>query len=330
MFSTLPNSSLNHSRLLADIGGTNARFCLETESGKTDAIWVAECGQYPTIGAAISTYLTLPTTIAAGGEVVKRAGIAVATPINSDVVRMTNNHWAFSIQEMQAQFGWEALTVTNDFTALAHSLPYLLDTQKNKIGGGAAQTNAAIGLVGPGTGLGVSGLIPCGAQWVALNSEGGHTNFAPTTDTEVEILNFARQRFSSVSNERFLSGPGLVLIHEALTQIRRRTSLPITPPEILENGLNGSCDLCREAIDTFCGMLGTVAGNLAITLGSQGGVYIGGGIVPRLGHYFAESAFRARFENKGRFTHYLAEIPTYVISEQFPAFIGLSAMLARA
>jgi glucokinase len=215
------------------------------------------------------------------------------------------------------------------------ALPHLAAGDKRQVGGGAPVAGTPIGLLGAGTGLGVSGLVPAEnsqagakAAWTALRSEGGHVTFSPANETEVAILQFAWREFEHVSAERFLSGSGIELIHRALAQHRGVAPDALDAPEIVRRGLERTCALCDEVIEVFCGMLGTIAGNLAITLGAQGGVYIGGGIVPRLGERFAASCFRARFEQKGRFAGYLAQVPTYAITAEYPAFVGVSAILA--
>jgi glucokinase len=320
-------------RLLADIGGTNARFALETGPGTIAAIEVLPCAAYATLADALRAYLALPAVAAAGA--VRHAAIAIANPIVGDFVRMTNHHWAFSIEALRLECGFDELAVVNDFYALAMALPHLANAEKRQVGGGAPVAGTPIGLLGAGTGLGVSGLVPAenlpaGAKpgWTALRSEGGHVTFAPANETEVAILQFAWREFEHVSAERFLSGAGLELIHRALADHRGVASEVLDAPEITRRGLAGACALCDEVIEVFCGMLGTIAGNLAVTLGAQGGVYIGGGIVPRLGERFAASCFRARFEQKGRFVGYLAQVPTYVITAEYPAFVGVSAILA--
>jgi glucokinase len=313
-------------RLLADIGGTNARFALETGPGSIALIEVLPCAAHATLADALRTYLALPAVAAAGS--VRHAAIAIANPIVGDFVRMTNHHWEFSIEALRRECGFDELAVVNDFYALAKALPHLADGEKRQIGGGAPVTGTPIGLVGAGTGLGVSGLIPAEPGWTALRSEGGHVTFSPANETEIAILQFAWREFDHVSAERFLSGAGLELIYRALAQHRGAGADALDAPEITRRGLAGACTLCAEVIDVFCGMLGTVAGNLAVTLGAQGGVYIGGGIVPRLGERFAASSFRARFERKGRFAGYLAQVPTYVITAEYPAFVGVSAILA--
>ncbi|MDB5962014.1 MAG: glucokinase [Massilia sp.] len=316
-------------RLLADIGGTNARFALETAAGRVDAIEVLPCANFASLALALTAYLALPTVAPHVKLPIRHAAIAIANPVVGDLVRMTNHHWEFSIAALQQACGFDTLVVVNDFSALAYALPQLAEHQKQQVGGGAAQPGTPLGLLGAGTGLGVSGLIPCGESWTALRSEGGHVTFSPANPTEIAILQFAWRRFEHVSAERLLSGVGIELIYSALAAHLGRADQQLSAPVIVERGLKGQCDLCDQVVEAFCGMLGTVAGNLAITLGAQGGIYIGGGIVPRLGARFAQSSFRRRFEQKGRFVDYLAQVPTFVITAEYPAFLGVSALLAE-
>ncbi|PRC95182.1 glucokinase [Solimicrobium silvestre] len=320
---------MTYPHLLADIGGTNARFAVETAPGKLEAILILPCANYATLSDAIKSYLATPLAIEAGASQVRKVGIAIANPVHGDLIQMTNHHWSFSIQSVKNEFNFSTLLVINDFKALAMALPFLDQTQKYQVGAGRAQEGGVIGLLGAGTGLGVSGLIPSKSGWVALDSEGGHTSFAPTNAREIAILQFALQTYKHVSSERLMSGAGLQLIYRALADLHKVTADDIDPPEIMRRGLENECPICSEVLTTFCELLGTMASNLAITLGSKGGIYIGGGIVPRLGSYFNQSHFRQRFEQKGRFANYLEQIPTFVITEPYPAFIGISAMLGQ-
>lgn len=324
-----PASFANGPRLLADIGGTNARFALETAPGRIELIDVLPCKDYPTLADALRAYLASPAVVAAGIAGIRHAAVAIANPITGDLVRMTNHHWEFSVEAMRIECGFDTLLAVNDFTALACSLPHLSELQKVQVGGGVARKGSPIGLVGAGTGLGVSGLIPAGEGWTALLSEGGHVTFSPANETEVKILQFAWREYEHVSAERLLSGDGIELMYRALAHITGLPDEGLTAPDISRGALAGDCPLCEQVIDAFCGMLGTVAGNLAVTLGAQGGIYIGGGIVPRLGERFARSPFRTRFEQKGRFVNYLAQVPTYVITAEYPAFLGVSAILSE-
>ncbi|MET0980565.1 MAG: glucokinase [Telluria sp.] len=321
-----PAGQFDAPRLLADVGGTNARFALELAPGRFEHVQVLACGDHPTLADAVRAYLAMPAVAAAG--LVRHAAVAIANPVDGDQIRMTNHHWQFSIEALRQEVGFETLLVVNDFYALARSLPHLHDGDKVQVGGGTPRAGAALGLLGAGTGLGVSGLIPAGTSWTALCSEGGHVTFAPCNDLEVAILQYAWREFEHVSAERFLSGSGVELIHRALSHVQGLAPSTLSAPEISRRALAGECAVSSQVLDIFCGMLGCVAGNLAVTLGAQGGVYIGGGIVPRLGERFAASPFRSRFEQKGRFQSWLAAVPTYVITAEYPAFLGVSAILS--
>ncbi len=320
----MPGSYRDGPRLLADIGGTNARFALEVAPGRIEAMRSLACADYPRFEDAARAYL------AGHGAGTRHAVVAIANPVDGDAIRMTNHDWAFSTEEARRELGLATLLVVNDFTALAMSLPTLGDQDLVQIGGGKAKAGGAIGLVGAGTGLGVSGLVPAGGRWIPLHSEGGHVAFSPSDEREVAVLRYCWRRYDHVSAERIVSGPGIALIREALADRQGLTvdlSLPVAA--IVERALNGSDALCGESLDCFSGMLGTVAANLAVTLGATGGIYIGGGVVPRLGSYFAASPFRARFEKKGRFSAFAAQIPTLLITAPWPALPGAAAILAE-
>lgn len=315
--------------LLADVGGTNARFALETAPGLYEAVTVFPNADYPSLVDAMHAYLSQPAAAAAGAGLARHAAFAIANPVEGDIVRMTNSKWVFSIETVRRQFGLDTFRVVNDFTALAMAVPLLAPRQIRQVGGGAVVSGKAIGVLGAGTGLGVSGLIPAGGQWIALESEGGHVTFPPADERDAELLRHAWERYPHVSAERLLSGMGLELTYRIMADRSGKPAEALPAPEIARRALAGECEICDGAIEQFCAMLGTVAGNLALTLGAKGGIYIGGGIVPRLGKRFTNSSFRHRFEQKGRFCSYLEKIPTFVITEAYPAFIGISALLAR-
>jgi glucokinase len=319
------NALFGSPRMIADIGGTYARFALETAPGRFERTASLRCAEHADFHAAVSAYLaTLP---ADATRILEHAAIAIANPVEGDQVRMTNYHWRFSIEQMRERLGLQTLVVVNDFTALAMALPRLTPGQRRQVGGGEARERSVMGVIGAGTGLGVSGLIPAYDGWVALGTEGGHTSFAPRDEREVAILQYAQREYGHVSFERLLSGPGIELIHRALLDRAGQPPAALAAPEITRRALAGSDPLCNEALDTFCAVLGTTAGNLAVTLGAFGGVYIGGGIVPRLGAYFDRSPFRARFEDKGRFAEYVGTIPSFVITAEQATFVGVSAIL---
>jgi glucokinase len=317
---SMTNAKPQETWLVGDIGGTNARFGLTEPSGKLLHSAVLADADYAGLGEAIEAYLAgrggLPRP--------RRGAIAIASPVAGDEVRMTNHPWSFSIAELRARLGFEQLEIINDFTAQALALPHLGPGDKMTVGGGAPRPGFPMGVLGPGSGLGVSGLVPMGERWIPLSGEGGHATMPPASEREGAVLAEMRRHFDHVSAERVLSGPGLVNLYNALAAVEGVPAAQYTAAQITDAGAD---TLCRETTEMFCAMLGTVAGDLALTLGAKGGVYIGGGIVPRLGERFAASQFRARFEAKGRFQDYLAAIPTYVVTNKLPAFLGCAAKL---
>lgn len=309
-------------RLIADIGSTYARFALEVAQNEFTHIASLRCADYLDFYSTVRAYLDTLTTVR-----IKHACVAIANPVAGDLVQMTNYHWQFSVEEMRQQLDFDTLVVVNDFTALAMALPRLHGRQVRQIGGGMSNKQSVIGLLGSGSGLGVSGLIPAGDGWISLGSEGGHTSFSPRNEREIAILRYAWKFFDHVSFERLLSGPGLELMYRALAEYARVTAEPLSAPEITRRALDSSDLVCADTLDAFCSLLGTAAANLAVTLGALGGIYIGGSIVPRLGSYFDRSPFRQRFEDKGRFSRYLTAIPTYVVTAEHATFTGASAIL---
>ncbi|PXW98146.1 glucokinase [Sphaerotilus hippei] len=313
--------------LVADIGGTNARFgWIEHAGAEIADVMALPTSGHPTLADAARDYLART-----GHHGAASMAMGIANPVTGDEVRMTNHHWAFSISALQAELGLQRLVVINDFTALALSLPSLQAGQLRQVGGGSARANAPIALLGPGTGLGVSGLLPSAGRWVPLSGEGGHVTLSAVNAREAALIDQLRRRYGHASAERALSGAGLVALYDAVCALNGRAPDPMRPADVSDRGLNGSDPACVEALEHFCALLGSVAGNLALTLGAHGGVYIGGGIVPRLGAFFDQSLFRKRFEAKGRFQDYLAAMPVLVINaEVSPALMGAARALEQA
>ncbi|MGZ8288241.1 MAG: glucokinase [Telluria sp.] len=311
-------------RLLADIGATHARLALEMAPGEFGAVRVLRCDDFEGIVPLLRFYLADHAGIA-----LNHAALAVANPINGDRVRMTNRAWEFSTDAVRRELGLHTLLIVNDFTALAMALPGMKPGDLMQVGQGTPAANAVVGVLGPGTGLGVSGVIPTADGFVTLGSEGGHVNFAPADEREFAILQFAWKEWPHVSNERLISGPGMEIIYRALA-LRNGVDAPArSSPDIITGALEQDDPLCLEVLECFSGMLGGAAANLAVTLGAFGGIFIGGGIVPRMKEWFAHSPFRARFEAKGRFSSYLADIPTYVITTPHPALRGVATILSE-
>ncbi|CRF40814.1 glucokinase [Helicobacter ailurogastricus] len=318
--SIAPNT---YPRLLADIGGTNARFGLEVAPGQLESVEVLACHDHATIVDAVKCYLK-----SIKRPSVRHAAFAIANPVVGDWIQMTNYHWAFSIETTRQALGFLTLLVINDFSAQAYSIAQLKEEELVQVGGTMCAIDAPKLVIGPGTGLGVSALIPCcDGACVALAGEGGHVSFAPFDDTEVMLWKYAKKKYGHVSAERFLSGAGLVLIHEALADREGIKAEKMTPEIISQQALSGKSPLCRLTLDIFCTILGTVASNMALILGARGGVYLCGGIIPRFIDYFKTSPFRIRFENKGRFDAYLAAIPVYVVLAKYPGIAGVGIAL---
>jgi len=310
-------------RLVGDIGGTNARFAMQVSQGMPISEPLAlPCNNFAGPAEAIQHYLELN-----GLPHPRWAGLAIATPISGDILAMTNNGWKFSISETREKLALTHLRMLNDFTALALALPKLGPDDLMQVGTGKPEAGKPIGLIGPGTGLGVSGLIPSAQGYTAIEGEGGHSTMPAFNAREAELIALARKKFAHVSAERLLSGPGLMMLYGVIGESGGIPGEKLQADEISKRGIAGSCPVCREALDTFCAMLGTVAADVALVLGARGGVYIGGGIIPKLGDYFAASPFRARFEEKGRFSAYLAKIPTWVIHTPWPGLIGAASSL---
>jgi len=309
--------------LVGDIGGTNARFGLVAPDGGLRHSAVLADADYPGIADAIRAYLGQRGDL----PMPRRGAIAIASAITGDEVRMTNHPWTFSIAGLRDEIGFERLDVINDFTAQALALPHLDDANKVKIGGGAPVAGRPIGVLGPGSGLGMSGLIAAGTRWIPLIGEGGHATMPAASARESAVIDHMRRQFDHVSAERCISGPGIVNLYNALAAVDGVPAQQYTAAQITDAATAASDPRCAETVEMFCATLGTVAGNLALTLGAQGGVYIAGGIVPRLGERFAQSPFRTRFEAKGRLSAYLATIPTYVVTHPLAAFLGCAASL---
>lgn len=325
-----PQGTPAQGRLLADVGGTNARFAWQAgpQAALTEVRTYA-CADYPSLQAAIETYLTDTGRHSAGQGPVQGA-IGIANPIVGDQVHMTNHHWSFSIEALRQAIGLEKLVVINDFTALALALPTLAAEEKRQIRAGEADSNGALALIGPGTGLGVSGLVPAGdGSYRAIQGEGGHVTLAAVTPREAAVVAALQKRFGHASAERAVSGLGLVWMYEALCEL---DGVPVPAgldaPTISARALDRSDARADETLELMFAFLGSVAGNLALTMGARGGVYLGGGVLPRVIDRLEASAFHERFVSKGRFKAYMESVPVYLIqAKESPALRGVAQAL---
>ena len=316
--------SNGYPRLLGDVGGTNIRWAWQaSETARLEKIWAAPTKDSASIFDSATKYLGIN-----GLPAPRWACIGIATAITGDHVELTNGSWSFSTSALQREMRLERLLLINDFTALAYSLPALEEGDIRVLGPRLKVEPGTVALLGPGTGLGVSGLfMDKNGHHCALSGEGGHVTLCPTNEYESQVVAQLRSRFSHVSAERALSGPGLLNLYHSVCAIASIPPSDYTSEELTQLVINGQDPQCLETVRLFTGFLGNVAGNLALTLGARSGVYIGGGIVQQLGTAFDERIFRERFEGKGRFTEYLRKIPTWLITADQPALRGASKAL---
>ncbi|MEM7566710.1 MAG: glucokinase [Pseudomonadota bacterium] len=337
--------------LVADVGGTNARFALALlrphGSGSRCDLHAAaslHAADYPSLAAAGRAYLDEIVPGMDLDEVIakrvgspprpKIAAFAIAGPILGEEVRFTNSPWSFNTAELADALRVHKLLILNDFEALANGLPFLKPEECHRIGGGEATDDGAISVVGPGTGLGVGSIVPVttatGRHWHALPAEGGHVDLAARTPREFAIVQSMMKAGGRVSAERALSGPGLEAIHTAILSVDGHESKPATAAEITERALAGGDALADETVRLFVTWLGRLSGDVALTVGSRGGVFIGGGICPRILPLMERFGFRAAFEDKGRLKPFVEAVPTQVILSNAAALTGAGAALAQA
>ena len=307
--------------LLGDIGGTNARFAFLVD-GRIGSIEALAVKDYPHFAAALSEFLVRHRRHGA----IAHAVLAAAGPIEDARCRLTNSSWVIDAAELRKTFNCAKVRIVNDFEAIAWSLPHLVSSDLFAIGNGKATPNAPAVVLGPGTGLGLACHAPGPDGAIVIGAEGGHATLPGICRRDDAIIGRLRERFGHVSAERVLSGEGLINLYQAIASIDHLPVIERSAAEITTAALDGGCPICHEALDLFCGMLGTVAGNAALTFSARGGVFIAGGVAPRILEYLRDSQFRNRFENKGRFQPYLANIPTWVIVHREPAFVGLQRL----
>ncbi len=316
---------MKESRLLVDLGGTHTRCALQVPGQPLQHRRSTRNSSFAGVDEALRSYLEdLPPKVRPSA-----AALAVAAPVTGDRVEMTNLGWSFSCHGLKEMLGLDRLHVVNDFTAVAMSLPFLGEEDRLQVGPGAPQEGWAMAVLGPGTGLGVSGVAPVPGGWAALAGEGGHVTLAATNDREAAVISRVRQQQGHVSAERMVSGFGLCNLYRAMKESADEPLEQLRPEEVSARADAGD-PVAREVLEHFFAFLGIIAGNLALTLGALGGVFIAGGIVPHLRDAFVASRFREKFEDKGRYRDYLARVPTYLILEEVPAFRGLAAILDGA
>jgi glucokinase len=310
--------------LLGDIGATNARFALLSDGvlGPIQYFTVAEFPRFPDVVDAFFKGDRRPSAV-------RHAALAVAGPVEGARCVFTNCLWTIDANELCTEFALSNVHLCNDFEAAALSLPYLTAADLYRLGGGEPVGGQPMAVLGPGTGLGVACLVRGSQGSIPIATEGGHVTMAATSRREDAIIDYLRRQFGHVSAERVVSGSGLENLYRAVVALDGVEAPQRDAAEITTAALDGGCPIARAALEMFCAMLGTIAGNIALTFGARGGVYIAGGIAPRITDFMARSDFRARFEHKGRFRTYLEAIPSSVIMHPAATFIGLSAIANR-
>ena len=314
----------SESVVLGDIGGTNARFAV-LHDGVLDDVEHMKVSEYRQFADALDTFIKNRFA----GRSIRHAIFGVAGVVEHERCALTNNPWIVVADELRARFDFSTIHIVNDFEALAWSLPHLTAKDLRLIGGQKPNVIAPMVVVGPGTGLGVAAYIHGERGDFVLRSEAGHATLPSASLREDAIIANLRAQFGHVSAERVLSGPGLENLYRVIASLDSQSVAQCTAAQITEAALANRCTISRTALDIFCGLLGGVAGNLALSFGAQSGVYIAGGIAPQLRDYLPQSQFRSRFEAKGRLTSYLKPIPTYLVLHDDPTFVGLQFLAGQ-
>ena len=329
-----PEAAVDAWRLAADVGGTNARFAVASDEGSISLITRYSVDQYPSIEQAVSAFLDEVAPHGFSGTP-DAACFALAGPIEGDEVRFTNSAWVASRSRLSRALGSSSVDFLNDFAAIGHAIPQLESSDWVQLGGGASHADYPIVVLGPGTGLGVCTLLGTEHGVTVIEGEGGHADFAPTNEEEALVLDVLSARFGRVSIERLLSGDGLLNIYGALMELERLSSgqsggsVVADPSDVSALALAGSDPVAVGALTMFCNVLGSVAGNLALTLGAKAGVYIAGGIPGKILSFLENSDIRARFEAKGRFQSYLQQIPLRVVTKEDLGLLGAAHCLSN-
>lgn len=312
--------------LVGDVGGTNARFALVDAQGHIRNPRSFPCRDYASLADVVAEYIE--TT--AGKKRPPRAVIAVAGPVMDGEIEFTNLDWRVSEGDLLAHFEFEAVELLNDFAAQALACPLLEGADLRPLGPARPKGphDCPIVALGAGTGFGVAGLARSERGDLPVPTEGGHAAFAPSDEVEIEVLRRLMAKYGRVSIERLLSGQGLYDLYTVLSELAGQA--PALPDEVAvtTEGLVGD-PLAAEALDRFGGILGSVAGDLALTFGARGGVFVSGGIAPRIAERLAAGTFRARFEDKGRLSDFVAAIPTYLVLHPYPAIVGAARQLEQ-
>ncbi|MFV1853288.1 MAG: glucokinase [Thalassospira sp.] len=309
-------------QLVGDIGGTNARFAWLDDAGNPFTPMTLPVRDYATIGDAIRDFMAKTNATE-----LREFAVAVACPAMADTVKFTNNPWVFSKEALKAEFNLDRLVVVNDFTGLAMSVPYLGQEDLITLFDGPGRPGLPLAIVGAGTGLGASGLLPHEGKWLPIQGEGGHVSLPAVDDLDYEIVKFLGQELDRVSAERVLSGMGIENLYRALAAIDGVDVAPKSAAEVVDGALKDGDALCLKVLDRFCLFMGGVAGDLVLTLGAFDGVFIGGGIGPRIADYMKQSGLKERMIAKGRFRDLMNDVPVRLMTAKYPALIGCAKIL---
>lgn len=309
--------------LVADIGGTNARFAVhDIEGDKLEKVVVLSVADHPTFLGALQHLLDLLQKDNEWNPYPLQTCLAVACPVEQELIKFTNSVWEFTREQVAKVLNNSPLHVINDFSAVAWSIPELKPYEWHQIGGHSAKPDKPVAILGPGTGLGMCTLVPTRDGYTVMAGEGGHIDFAPVTPRQGDILVHLGNKFKHVSVERLLSGSGIVNIYDSLCAIDGTETIFTSAQQITAAAIEEDNESARETLSIFCQVLGSTAGNLALITNAKGGVYIAGGIVPRFLEFILNSEFRQYFEDKGRFKSYLENIPIRVILKEHLGLFG--------
>ena len=335
----MPNMGFNDTvqlqawSLVADVGGTNARFAaVDTTNGQICEITYFSVAEHQVFADVFDLFLAQIASLGDWAERPQETCLAVASPVDGademQALQFTNSAWRIDTADLSQRLGNIPFFVINDFAAIGYAILGLNSTDYCQLGGSQVLTDQPIAVLGPGTGLGVCTVVPTQPSPTVLAGEGGHADFAPVDAQEIAVLNCLMERFGRVSYERLLSGAGMLAIYEALAQLSSRIPEHQSPEDIYDAAIAGVDTLAMRTVQLFCRVLGSFAGNMALTVGAKGGVYIAGGIAAKILPILAASDFRHRFESKGRLRSYLADIPLYVVTASDTGLRGAAQFLS--
>ncbi len=316
--------------LVADIGGTNARFAIAVpDHGPAGFVLKhqqnSKAEDFDSLSGAVNAYREyLPISCP------KQACFAVAAQPANGVYRFTNSPWVLDSNDVKTALHLNTMMVVNDFQAMTSGARFMQDDERIIVREGTADSTAPVAVLGPGTGLGLGLLVPCGDRVHIIATEGGHAAFAPQTQEEIDILRLIMHEHKTVLFEHLLSGRGLVNIHRALCVLANKPRVSLRPSEITTAAYSNDDPIAKKAVTVFCAILGSFAGNVAVTTGARGGVILAGGIVPKIVDVFLKSDFNARFGTKGPQETYLSRVPVYLLTSQITALIGAAHLLKGA